>query len=168
MELREIDTSEIELVSGWLGQKDNYQWLDFGSGVQLISARSVKIMTQGNVHLLRVFTEDSGETPIGLVALSNIDHNFKTAMLWLVLGNKDYGGKGYSTRAVSKILTLGFRELGLEAVNAWAVDQNIPSIRMIERNNFRLIGRQRQCHYIDGRPCDRLLFDILASDHREV
>jgi len=29
----------------------------------------------------------------------------------------------------------------------------------IERLGFRFIGRQRQCHYIDGRPCDRLMFD---------
>jgi hypothetical protein len=43
-----------------------------------------------------------------------------------------------------------------------------PSIRTIERLGFRFVGRQRQCHTIDGRPYDRLLFDLLASEHREL
>jgi RimJ/RimL family protein N-acetyltransferase len=47
------------------------------------------------------------------------------------------------------------------------VDHN-PSLRTIERLGFRFIGRQRQCHYIDGRLYDRLLFDLLASEHREL
>ena len=42
------------------------------------------------------------------------------------------------------------------------------SLRIIERLGFRFIGRQRQCHYIDGRPYDRLLFDLLASEHQEL
>ena len=29
---------------------------------------------------------------------------------------------------------------------------------------FRYIGRQRQCHVIDGRAYDRLLFDLLAEE----
>jgi len=64
-------------------------------------------------------------------------------------------------------MTLAFRELGLRAVNTWLVDGN-PSLRIIKRLGFRGIGRQRQCHYIDGRPRDRLLFDLLASEHREL
>jgi RimJ/RimL family protein N-acetyltransferase len=69
--------------------------------------------------------------------------------------------------ASSKLLTLAFHELGLHAVNTWIVDRN-PSVRSLERLNFRFVGRQRQCHMIDGRPYDRLLFDLLASEHREL
>ena len=64
-------------------------------------------------------------------------------------------------------MTLAFRDLGLYAINTWSVDHN-PSLRTIERLGFRFIGRQRQCHYIDGQLHDRLLFDLLASEHREL
>jgi RimJ/RimL family protein N-acetyltransferase len=60
-----------------------------------------------------------------------------------------------------------FRDLGLHTVNTWVVEHN-PSLRIIERLGFRLIGRQRQSHCIDGRAYDRLLFDLLASEHRET
>jgi len=149
-------------------QKENYQWLDFGNGNQILNEISLKIMIQRDIHLIRSFTSDSEDAPIGLVALSGISHNFKTATLWYVLGDKSYGGKGYTARAVSKILHAGFKELGLQAVNAWAVESNTPSVRVLTRNNFQPIGRQRKCHYIEGRPFDRLLFDLLASEYKEI
>lgn len=168
MKLKPVDNSALALVAAWMAQKENYQWLDFGNGQQILPPLSLKIMTQRDVHCLRLFTADSDAVPIGLVALSNINRTFKTAMLWYVLGDKNHAGQGCTTRAVSGMLTLGFTEVGLEAVNAWAVAENVASIRVLERNHFRLIGRQRNCHYIDGHPCDRLLFDLLASEHKEL
>ena len=35
------------------------------------------------------------------------------------------------------------------------------------RLGFKFIGRQRRCHVVDGRVCDRLWFDLLASEHVE-
>jgi RimJ/RimL family protein N-acetyltransferase len=63
--------------------------------------------------------------------------------------------------------TLGFAELGLHAITTWVVDGN-PSIGVVRRCNFRFMGRQRECHWIDGRPYDRLWFDVLPSEHQEL
>ncbi len=168
MTLKPLDSvAVIELVAGWLAQKDNHQWLDFGSGRQVPTAAGLKIMTQMQTHVLRVFTADEDDHPIGVVGLNNVDRGFRTATLWAVLGDRSYARRGYATRAVSQMLTLAFQELGLHAVNTWVVEHN-PSIGVAERANFRFIGRQRECHYIDGQPFDRLLFDILASEHKEA
>lgn len=168
MILRAIESGEIELVAGWLAQKDNYQWLDFGGGRQVLSAQSLGIMIQRDIHLLRVYCPGIDAPPVGLVSLSDIDRKFKTARLWYLLGDKEFGGRGLTTRAVSLILDKGFRDLGLVAINAWTVKHNVGSIRVLKRNNFRQVGVQRQCHYIDGRAFDRLLFDLLAEEHSPV
>jgi RimJ/RimL family protein N-acetyltransferase len=165
MQLVPIDTPEhYRLVAGWLSQKENYQWLDFGDGRQLVSPEWLKIAVQRGTQVLRLFTGDDDPVPIGVVGLANINPHFKTANLWIVLGEKTHAGKGYATRAVSSMLTIGFRELGLRAVNTWIVEHN-PSVRVAERVRFRPMGRQRECHYIDGRAYDRLWFDLLASEH---
>jgi RimJ/RimL family protein N-acetyltransferase len=52
-------------------------------------------------------------------------------------------------------------------IQTWVAEGN-PSLRLVERLGFRFVGRQRRCHYIDGRPHDRLLYDLLASEHREL
>lgn len=169
MQLLPINTPElIDAAAAWLADRGNYQWLDFGNGVQNPSATSLRIMTQKNIHVLRAFTADDEHLPIGVVGLSNVDRHFKTAAIWIVLGDKRFSAKGHALRAASKMLTLAFGELGLNVVQAWAVECNHASVRIIRRLNFRPIGKQRQCHYIDGHVYDRLWFDLLASEHKEI
>ncbi len=168
MKLYPLDTPELlELAAGWLAEKENYQWLDFGNGRQPITPALLKIMVQRETHVLRVYTSNRDDTPIGIVGLNSVDRTFKTAMFWGVSGEKSFHNRGYSTIASSKLMTLAFHDLGLHAVNTWAVDHN-PSLRTIERLGFRFVGKLRQSHYIDGRLYDRLLFDLLASEHREI
>src|SRR5256885_1230378 len=163
MKLLPLDNPElIELVAGWIGQEENYKWLDFGNGILAPTAVSLKVMTQRDLHVLRVFTPDESDLPIGVVGLSNVDRRFKTASsLWAVLGRKRYGG--FARRAAARILTDGVQGLGLEVIGAWTVEINVPSRRALEHLNFRFIGRQRRCHWIDGKPYDRLPNDLPAT-----
>jgi len=166
MKFLSLDTPEIiELAAGWLAQKENYQWLDFGNGRVTVTPTLLKIMAQRDTNFLRVYTADRDDTPVGIVGLNNVDRAFKTATFWGASGEKSFHNRGYSTFASAKLLTLAFGNLGLNAVNTWVVDHN-PSLRTIERLGFRFIGRQRQCHTIDGRLYDRLLFDLLAAEYR--
>ena len=168
MQLLPLDSPErIRLAVSWLTQRENYQWLDFGDGRQLVSAEWLKIAMQRGSYVLRLFTADDDETPIGVVGLSNVNPHFKTASIWVVLGDKSQSGRGYASRATSKMLTFGFNDLGLGAIHTWIVEHN-PSIRVAQQVRFRPIGRQRKSHYIDGRAYDRLWFDLLASEHVEV
>lgn len=167
MKLLPLETPElIELAASWLVRKENYQWLDFGGGRQQVTPTLLKIMLQRDTHFMRAYTTDE-DLPIGIVGLNSVDRQFRSGTLWGATGEKSFRSRGYATFAGSKFLSLAFRELGLHTINTWAVEHN-PSVRLIERLNFRLIGRQRQCHYIDGRPYDRLFFDLLASEHREL
>lgn len=167
MEVRPIRNEEIELVSKWMAQKENYQWLDFGSGTQVLKEPAIRIMNQREIHHFRIFTADDQEDqPIGLVALSDISTNFHSATLWYVLGEKKYNGRQYTSRAVREMLTRAFDKMHLKTVYAWAIEQNRPSIRILEKNNFRMIGVRRKCHKINGRLCNRLLFDLLSSEHK--
>ena len=167
MQLKPVDSPELlQLVVGWLSQKENYQWLDFGDGRQQVSREWLKIAMQRGTHFLRVFTSDDG-VPIGVTGLTSINPAFKTANVWVVLGERSYAGQNYATRGISALMTLGFRELGLHAIHTWIVDGN-PSVNVARKVHFKPIGRQRQCHYIDGRAYDRLWFDLLASEHEEI
>jgi RimJ/RimL family protein N-acetyltransferase len=166
MKLLTLDSPElIERAVGWLGKEENYKWLDFGHGVQILTPATLRLMTQRELHVIRLYTADAGDLPVGVVGLSDIDRRSKTASLWAVLGNKRYGG--YTDQACRELLTLGFADLRLQAVNAWTVETNVAARRVLERLRFTYIGRRRQCHYIDGRPRDRLLFDLLETEHRE-
>jgi RimJ/RimL family protein N-acetyltransferase len=166
IDLRPIHTAEdVSLVSGWLSCEENYKWLDFGDGVHGLSEPLLRIMIQKGTHFLRLYSASQGGTAIGLVAFSNLHQTFKTATLWYVLGDKSHGGLGETRAAVSRLLQFGFQDLRLRAINAWAIEENRPSIRILERNGFRNAGRLRECHSLNGRFVDRLLFDLLCSEY---
>jgi RimJ/RimL family protein N-acetyltransferase len=157
----------FQLVSGWLGDRENYQWLDFDDGRQLPSREWLKVAMHRRTAVLRVFTSDREYQPIGVVGLNRVNAHFGTANVWVVLGEKAFARQGYATRAVSRLLTHGFGLLGLRSIHAWVVEHNV-SLEIVRRLGFTPIGRQRQCHAIDGRPCDRLWFDLLAAEHKEI
>ena len=168
MTLRPLSSfADFELAAAWLQRKENYQWLDFGSSRQGITPTLLRIMVQREANFLRLYTSDADDTPIGIVALSNIDRNMRTGTFWIVAGDQSFRSRGRGRIAASRFLALAFRDLGLHTVNTWIVEHNV-SRRGAEQLGFRFIGRQRQCHFIDGQPYDRLLFDLLASELREI
>ncbi len=134
MKLLALDSPElIRLVAGWMSRKENYEWLDFGNGKQVLTPEWLKIATQRDTELLRVFTADDDSAPVGIVGLTNIDRVFRTARIWVVVGDKSFGARGHATRAASRLLSYAFGELGLHAVNTWIVEHN-PSRRIAERD----------------------------------
>lgn len=164
MELTPLEASDIALVAEWLGKEENYRWLDFGGGVQILAAPALAVMAKRDKHNLRLYRPDEAQQPIGIVGLSNISMEFRSATLWYVLGDKTLGDRGYTSRAAWEMVREGFETLGLHSINAWTVESNVASVRILERIGFRRLGELRECHLLDGRLVDRLLFDVLASE----
>lgn len=156
----------IDLAARWLADETNYQWLDFGGGRQLVSPALLNVMLQRSTNFMRAFTSASGR-PIGLVALQDVNRLVGTATLWGVTAGKSFHTRGYATMAASRFLTLAFGQLGLRAINTWVAEQD-PARRTLERLNFRYVGRMRRCHCVGGSICDRVYYDLLASEHHEL
>jgi RimJ/RimL family protein N-acetyltransferase len=156
----------IGITAAWFAEKQNHQWLDFGEGAEQVSPRALRLMSRSDTHIVRVFTADEDSRPIGLVALSSVNRDFRSALLWALLGDRRYADRDYVFRATSAILTLGFASYGLECINALTAECNHASLRILQKLNFKAIGRQRHCHFIDGQPFDRLLFELQSADHR--
>lgn len=168
MKLRPIHEDDLDRVTRWLSLKENGQWLDFGGSGTAVSPAMLKFMSNRPTHDLQLVELPGQDDPIGLVAYGDINLQNRTANLWYVLGEKQYGGRNLMTRAVSLMLSRGFGELNLEAVQAWAVRGNMASIRVLEKNHFSPVGTQRRCHCIDKQWYDRILYDLLAAEHQKI
>jgi RimJ/RimL family protein N-acetyltransferase len=166
MKLLSIEDSHLSLVCEWLSQS-RCEWLDFGN-IKNFTPLVMKTMMLKRDEIYRLFTTDEDpQQPIGIVALYNVQKKYKSASIWAVLGRPEFSKHGYTCRALIEILKMAFFELGMESINAWLVDGNRPSIRLVEIIGFHYVGRQRRCHLIHGEWRDRLLFDILASEFAE-
>lgn len=165
--VRPLESHDLELAGAWLSNERNYAWLDFGGGVQHLSPLALAAMSQRDTHDLVVFGVKGDATPLGLIGVSNIAPMFGSGTLWYVLGEKAFETKGITSRAVGLALDRAFGTLGLESVNAWVVANNIGSIKVLEKNGFQQIGRQRKCHRIGATLVDRIHFDKLADEQTQ-
>jgi RimJ/RimL family protein N-acetyltransferase len=165
MHVRSAADRDLETIAGWLAQARIARWLDFGSERPLTAVALKYAIAQGSMRLFTYAPDDAaGDAPIGVVGLGSIHPRFRTALLWYALGEPGYACQGLTGRAAAEVVRIGFHELELRAINAWVVDGNEASVRILENIGFQRVGRQRQCHRIEGRRRDRLLFDIVSSE----
>ena len=102
--------------------------------------------------------------PCGLVALADWDAIDRVAMVWYALGVPAFGGRGVITDALGQLVHLAFKELGIEALYAWIMEDNVRSRRVLERTGFQEAGRFRSATLHSGRRMDRVYFDLTVHD----
>ncbi|WP_262926575.1 GNAT family N-acetyltransferase [Thermococcus henrietii] len=76
-------------------------------------------------------------------------------------------GKGYGTEVVRLLCEYAFRHLNLRKVWAKVHSDNIPSIRVLEKNGFSLSGRFREHVWSDERYLDELIYEKFRRDEND-
>jgi RimJ/RimL family protein N-acetyltransferase len=109
---------------------------------------------------------------IGNISLHNIHVRCHHAELGIVIGEKDYWGKGYGTDAITTLLDYCFNELNLQRVWLRVFSFNQRGIRCYEKCGFVVEGRLRRHMWRHGSYHDELHMGILreewhARQHRQ-
>lgn len=101
---------------------------------------------------------------IGRCMLFAVDLVNRSAMLGILIGEKEYQNRGYGQEALRLLLDYAFNLLNLNSVMLGTFDFNKRAIAAYRKVGFRLIGRRRQARIIAGRKYDAILMDILATE----
>lgn len=164
--LREPNAKDLDEVLRWMQHPSVYKWFDFGAGRQVLSGLALSMMAKSERYCMRVFGELGHPDPIGMVVLGDVQHPFRAASFWVVRDRTRRAYPGITTDASRAIVDHGFRDLGLVSINAWAVEINHRSIRLLHAVGFLEYGFQRDCHVVDGQVLGRVHFELLSSDFR--
>ena len=84
---------------------------------------------------------------VGEVKLHGIDREKKECSLGIHLRNDSVKGRGYGTRAEQLAVQYAFDVLGMEAVNADAVQKNTRSQHVLEKAGFRYVRQDETYKY---------------------
>ncbi|HQX42799.1 MAG TPA: GNAT family protein, partial [Niabella sp.] len=100
---------------------------------------------------------------IGRVGLHYIQKPNQTANIgyWLVANQQ---GKGIVTKAVKRVMKIGFEDLSLNRLEIKAAVQNIRSRAIPERLGFRLEGILRQAEVVQDAFYDQALYSFLKDE----
>lgn len=105
---------------------------------------------------------------IGCVFLNSIDHLNRSGHCPTFIGEKTHWGKGYATDARILILKHAFFDKGLERIWAHVHEDNIGSLRMLEKCNFKREGLLRKASYVNGSYKNYVVLSILRDEFEEV
>jgi RimJ/RimL family protein N-acetyltransferase len=108
--------------------------------------------------------ERSSLHPIGGTGLHNIDHHNRTAEFGILIGEKNYWGRGYGTETTALMQDFGFTALGLHNIMLRVYSFNERGLRAYLRAGFRVSGRRRESHRVGGRAYDEIYMDSLAAE----
>lgn len=97
---------------------------------------------------------------IGNIKIGPIHPHYSHADISYFIGDPSSWGKGYATEAISLITEWAFSELGLHKVQAGAFDENIGSIRALQKAGFsqEACFKENLISPVSGKYCDHLMF----------
>jgi diamine N-acetyltransferase len=101
---------------------------------------------------------------IGNCALLDIDWRNRSAELGILIGDKDYWGRGFGTEAMQLLVKHAFETLNLHRVWLRVYETNPRAIRDYEKAGFVLEGRQRQAEIKNGKYIDVLVMSLLRDE----
>ncbi len=166
--LRETLPSDVndEYVS-WMNDPDVVKYMEARFGKHTKDAVKdfvEKKVKEENSILLAVVVKDK-DKHIGNVKLGPINTEHGFAILGIMIGDKNYWGKGYGPEAIRLAVDYAFNNLGLRKINADVYENNVGSLRAFQKAGFQEEGRKKKQYFSDGKFIDAICLSINRDEN---
>jgi len=100
---------------------------------------------------------------IGTVALFEINIYHQVAELGIVIGDKNFWGRGVATEVITKLIEYAFDNLNIQRISAEVEEKNIPMVKVFEKVGFEQDGIFKQARIKNRQRINVLHFGILKQ-----
>ena len=104
---------------------------------------------------------------IGFCTLMHLRHRHGNHELGIVIGDREYWGRGYGRDAVNVMLDYGFRYLGSRRIDLTTLAKNARAIGCFLACGFVQEGRPRKVVWIEGEYVDLVNMSILREEWQQ-
>lgn len=104
-----------------------------------------------------VITKKGADDMLGSICLWNFSKDGTSAELGYDLAPAAQG-QGFMDEALKKVLEFGFKKTGFEKIEAFTQKDNMPSIKLLIKNNFELHSKR-----VDPENAFNLIFELKAT-----
>lgn len=112
-----------------------------------------------------IIAHKTTEEYIGQIDLIKIDWINRIGTLGIVIGSREYLGKGYGTEAIKLIQKFAFNSLNLNKLDLEVRDYNERAIKCYKKCGFQEEGRIREAFFVDGKYTDTIFMGILKREY---
>lgn len=101
---------------------------------------------------------------IGVAGVRNINWQYRTAELSVVIGERAWWGKGLGSEAFALLVDHAFESLNLNRLLVLVDPENTACLRSVQKAGFKKFGVGRQMYYKNGKYRDGAHLDLLRSE----
>lgn len=105
---------------------------------------------------------------VGNISLQSFDWINRSAELAILLGNKEYWGKGIGTEASKVVLYHGFRKLNLNRIWLGTMEINTGMIKIAYNIKMSWEGRSKKALFYEGAYRDIVHYSILEHEYNKL
>lgn len=164
--LRALEPDDYKVSINW--RKDDAIWDMLGGTKHFVSEAFEKkwventIFNSSDVKLAICTIEDNKY--IGNVYMTDIDDIKRSCHSHILIGDKDYWGKGYAREALKEALKYMFEERNIHRVQANVLESNLQSLKMHQKCGYKIEGLMRESVYKSGKYQNQYILSILKDE----
>ncbi|GIW07601.1 MAG: hypothetical protein KatS3mg060_2406 [Dehalococcoidia bacterium] len=163
----ELTDATAEYVR-WLNDADVTRYLDTGKypATRETVREYIRSFQGSRTNLAFAIVDRATGRHIGNVTLNHIDPIHRTADTGIMIGSKQFWGRGIAYEAWSLLLGYAFDRLNLRKIIAGAVRDNVASIRTLQKLGFVIEGTFREEKWVEGRYVDTVRLGLFREAFR--
>jgi len=140
--LSPLDVEDINQYVKWLNSEDVFRYLLVGTSVISYETEKEALLRLSEEHVCGIIDKEND----------------------VLIGNKEYWGKGYGTEALRLLVDYAFRVLGIENILIRTFEYSERARKSYEKVGFQYIGVRRKSHYYDNARHNEIYMDILKEN----
>ena len=163
--LRRIEESDVNEIFILRSDKRVMQFIERRSAKSIEEAllfiQNINDLIKNNDAIQWAIIFNNDPKLIGTICIWNISKEHHRGEIGYVL-HTDAHGKGIMQEALKAVINFGFKILKLHSIEAGVNPDNIPSIKLLERNKFTREGYFKENIFFDGKFFDTVVYSLLA------
>ncbi|MDP8237692.1 MAG: GNAT family protein [Candidatus Hatepunaea meridiana] len=167
--LRPLERSDInERYLYWLNDPEVNRYLETGVFPQTLESleRFYENQISSHTDIVLAIIDKEKDVHIGNIKLGPINWIKRRSYLGMLVGDKNYWGKGLGTEIRRLMVEYAFYRLNLHRIDSSMYAEHKAIIRVNEKLGFKVEGIVRECVVIDGKYSNGVIMGLLRSEYK--
>jgi [ribosomal protein S5]-alanine N-acetyltransferase len=168
--LRPLEERDLQQLYGFRNDPEILQGLGgFSAGFSKADLHDwLQFHRQRNDEVLLAISLRETNTCIGHVGLYQIDHRIRKAEIGILIGDRQYQGKGFGKTSTIAMVNYGFQELNLHKVSATVLKTNVRSLNLFRSIGFQEDGILRDEQFRQGEYINMVVLSCLENEWQGI
>ena len=151
--LREVRPSDVnDAYYRWMNNPETTQYLEsrfFPNSTESLQEYVKNFLSNKDSIFLAIVLKENHKH-IGNIKMGPINWFHRLADIGVMLGEKDYWGRGYASEAISLVAEHAFKNLNLHKLTAGCYEPNQGSLKAFQKAGFEIEGKRKKHVFSNG------------------